>query len=412
MWRGTLNTVSRALALIEEGALDDGSVDDLAERLGVGERQLRRLFRTHVGASPVSVAQTRRVLLAKQLIHESRLSMTEVAFASGFSSVRRFNETFQGLFKRPPTALRRDGMRRTPVAQDDLTVLLRYRPPYDWPTVVDFLRARAISGIETVTSKRYARTFDVDGSQGIVVVEPTNTNALRVSVRFAKVSSLPRVIARVRRLFDLAADPEAISTHLASDPALEPLVASRPGLRVPGGWDAFEVATRAILGQQITLQGARRLLENLVAEYGAALAPDLRSEGLTHVFPRADVLAQADLSHLRVPQIRAAALSSLAASLVSDPQFLTAGPDLASFVRRLRTSRGIGEWTAQYIAMRELRETDAFPPGDTGLRRTMGNLEGRDLSSNELLERAERWRPWRAYAAQHLWASRLPAKAC
>ena len=206
-WRGTSNTVSRALALIDRGALDEGGIDRLAERLGVGERQLRRLFRQHLGASPVSVAQTRRVLLAKQLIHETRLPMAEVALASGFGSIRRFNEIFQRLFDRPPWALRRATAAASSRQNGEVTILLGYRPPYDWATMVAFLKARAIPGVEVVSNDRYARTIEIDGVHGIVAVEPASGHALRVVIRFSRLSALPTIIARVRRVFDLAADP-------------------------------------------------------------------------------------------------------------------------------------------------------------------------------------------------------------
>jgi AraC family transcriptional regulator, regulatory protein of adaptative response / DNA-3-methyladenine glycosylase II len=245
-WRGTSNTVSRALALIELGALDEAPIDTLAGRLGVGERQLRRLFRQHLGAAPVAVAQTRRVLLAKQLIHETRLPMTEVAFAAGFGSVRRFNETFLALFGRAPGNLRRaSNLDISAGRHGEIGLLLRFHPPYDWPAMLAFLRQRAIPGIEHVTGGVYARSVQLDGVQGTVAVQCADGNALRATVRFPKLSALPSIIARLRRVFDLAADPIAIAAHLAKDPALAPLVTARPGLRVPGTWDGFELARSA-----------------------------------------------------------------------------------------------------------------------------------------------------------------------
>src|SRR5258706_3754679 len=252
-WRGTSNTVSRALTLIEHGALDEQSVDDLAGRVGIGERQLRRLFVQLLGASPIAVAQTRRVLLAKQLIHESSLPIAEIAFASGFGSIRRLNETFQTLFGRPPTALRGTKTPEVPAGpRGEIDLRLRYQPPYDWEAMLDFLRRRAISGIEQVTAGSYARSFAVNGVQGTVTIRPASGNALRATVRCSKLSALPAIIARLRRVFDLAADPIPIAAHLANDPALAPLVKARPGLRAPGAWDGFELAIRAVMGQQIT----------------------------------------------------------------------------------------------------------------------------------------------------------------
>ena len=403
-WRGTSNTVSRALSLIEHGALDDADVNALAGRLGVGERQLRRLFHQHLGASPVAVAQTRRVLLAKQLIHETHLPMTEVAFAAGFGSIRRFNETFRQLFGRPPRELRRSaGPEFSAAAAGEIVLLLRYQPPYDWNATIAFLRQRAIDGIEHVGAQRYARTLQLDGLSGTATVEPAGGNALRATVRFPRLSALPAIIARLRRVFDLGADPLAIAAHLAKDPTLAPLVEARAGLRVPGAWDGFELAIRAVLGQQITVVAAARLAGRMVAAFGEPLSSP--SEGLTHVFPPPQIIAAADLASLGMPRSRAAALSAIAAAAVADPHVFDANCGLDDAVKRLRAIRGVGEWTAQYIALRQLHEPDAFPAADLGLLRAIAGRDDRKHSSSELLDRANAWRPWRAYAAQHLWAA-------
>jgi len=403
-WRGASNTVSRALALVEMGALDEGSVDALAGRVGVGERQLRRLFQVHLGASPVAVAQSRRVLLAKQLIHETRLPMTEIAMAAGYGSLRRFNDTFQALFRRPPSALRRAGSVDVPAGvSGEISLKLRYRPPYDWPAMLGFLRARAITGVESVEGEVYRRTIGLEGAQGIVTVRPGDGNALDATVRFPRISTLPRIIARLRRVFDLAADPDAIALQLVKDPTLAPLVAARPGLRVPGAWDGFELAVRAVLGQQITVPGAIRLAGTLVVRFGERLRePD---GALTHVFPDPARLAGSDPASLGMPRSRGVALLAVAAAVVADPDIFAAGRGLEEAVAQLRALPGIGEWTAQYIAMRQLREPDAFPAADIGLMRAMADSEGVRPSASALLARAETWRPWRAYAAQHLWAS-------
>jgi AraC family transcriptional regulator of adaptative response / DNA-3-methyladenine glycosylase II len=403
VWRGTSNTVSRALALIEKGGLDGADVEALADRLGVGERQLRRLFRRHLGASPIAVAQTRRVLLAKHLIHETRLPMSEVALAAGFGSIRRFNETFQQLFGRAPSTLRRGIGAASPGPAGEVAILLPYRPPYDWPAMLAFLRARAIPGVEVVGRDDYARTIEVAGAHGTVAVQPATGNALRATIQFPQLSALPTIVARLRRVFDLIADPEVIGAHLSEDSRLAPLVAARPGLRVAGAWDGFELAVRALLGQQITVAGAATLAGRLVAAYGKPLAGGV--EGLSHVFPGPERLADADLSSLGLTRARAAALGSLARAVVADPQIFGPRQSLDAAVLKLRALPGIGEWTAQYIAMREMREPDAFPAADIGLMRAMADRQGRRPSPGALLARAERWRPWRAYAAQHLWAS-------
>ncbi len=403
-WRGTSNTVSRGLALIELGAMDESDVDALATRLGLGERQLRRLFRTHLGASPIAVAQTRRILLAKQLVHETHLPMTEIAFAAGFGSIRRFNETFHALYGRPPSELRRLGGADVPIAdRGEFTLLLRYQPPYDWQAMLEFLKARAVAGIEHVGDNSYTRTFSLDGIQGTVAVKPAAGNALRASIRTTKLSILPQVIARLRRVFDLAADPLSISAHLASDPTLAPLILQRPGLRIPGAWDGFELAMRAVLGQQITVLGAIRLAGRLVEAYGERLATP--QGNLTHVFPLPRALARAHLASLGMPANRAATLSAVASAALADPDLLGAHLSLDEAIRRLRSIRGVGEWTAQYIALRQLREPDAFPAADIGLQRALADGGGRRPNAEELLSIAEKWRPWRAYAAQHLWSS-------
>jgi AraC family transcriptional regulator, regulatory protein of adaptative response / DNA-3-methyladenine glycosylase II len=407
-WHGTSNTVSRALALITDGALDGNgaSVEKLAERLGLGERQLRRLFHQHLGASPVSVAQTRRVLFAKQLIHETRMPMTEVALAAGFGSVRRFNETFQDLFHRPPSALRRKNSAGAAGVEAGVTLRLRYRAPYDWDSMLGHLQARAIPGVEVVEGGRYLRTVDIDGSVGSVeVMHLPQWQSLGVTIRFPKVRSLPAIVARVRRLFDVGADIETIDAHLSCDPLLAPLVARRPGLRAPGGWDGFELAVRAVLGQQVSVIAARRLAGQLVQLHGRAVPAGHRTHsGLTHVFPLAKRLATASIG-LGMPGARLVSLKALAEATVSDPNLFRPLGTIEEAIARLRTIRGVGEWTAQYIALRAIREMDAFPASDIGLLRGAAMVNGARPTSAALLKRAESWRPWRAYAAQHLWAA-------
>lgn len=411
VWHGSANTVSRALALIETGALDEAHVEALAERLGVGERHLRRLFRCHLGASPVSIAQTRRILLAKQLIQDTRLKMTDVAAAAGFGSLRRFNETFQRLYQRPPTALRRAGLGQGDAsARDAVAVRLGYRPPYDWDAILAFLRTRAIPGVEVVSEQEYARAIAIGDARGMLTVRPAANHCLTVTVRFPNLRSLPVIIARVRRVFDLAADPVAIGAQLSQDPALAPLIAARPGLRVPGAWDGFELAVRAILGQQISVAAARRLAGLLVQAMGETVNdPVAIAQGLTHVFPSPQRVATADLSVIGMPNARRSALTSLAAAVVADKLIFGPRGSLEEAITQLRSLPGVGEWTAQYIAMRELREPDAFPAADIGLLRAMRDADGKRPTPAALLAHAERWRPWRAYAALHLWASEAHA---
>jgi AraC family transcriptional regulator of adaptative response / DNA-3-methyladenine glycosylase II len=408
-WRGTSNTVSRALALIAEGALDgaEANVEKLAARLGLGARQLRRLFLQHLGAAPISVAQTRRVLFAKQLIHETQLSMTEVALAAGFGSLRRFNETFQELYHRPPSALRRKMPANRVGTDSGVRLRIRYRSPYDWDSILAFLQARAIPGVEVVENGQYLRTVDIDGLIGSVeVAHQPKRQSLGVTIRFPNVKSLPGIVARVRRLFDVGADIETIDAHLSSDPFLAPLVTRRPGLRAPGGWDGFEIAVRATLGQQISIAAARRLAGQLVALHGRELPIEQRNHpGLIYVFPTAQRLASEKSLGLGMPAARQSSLKAIAEATVADPNLFRPLGSIEKTVERLRMIPGIGDWTAHYIALRAIRETDAFPASDIGLLRGVEAIEGEKQTSVHLLDRARSWRPWRAYAAQHLWAA-------
>jgi AraC family transcriptional regulator, regulatory protein of adaptative response / DNA-3-methyladenine glycosylase II len=399
-WRGTSATVSRALSLIEEGALDGDDVEALAERLGIGERHLRRLFQQHLGASPITVAQTRRVLLAKQLIHDTDLPMTEVALASGFSSLRRFNETFQQLYRRPPSELRRRVAVKTPAS--DITLMLAYRPPYDWASMIRFLEARALPGLEFVQDGRYSRVVTLSDAVGSVeIAHAPEQSALKALIRFPRLDLLPAIILRIRRLFDLGADPGAIGAALSRDAHLAPLVAARPGLRLPGAWDAFEIAVRAMLGQQITVKAATRLGGKLVAALGAPIG-ESAVQGLTHGFPRPDQFDLQVVARLGMPRTRAEALAALATAAVAEPSLFHRRGDLDEAIAQLRRLPGVGEWTAQYIAMRALRESDAFLAGDVAVQRAFA-VAGRRPKPRELLARAEAWRPWRAYAVLHLW---------
>lgn len=350
----------------------------------------------------MAVAQTRRVLFAKQLIQETRMPMAEVALAAGFGSIRRFNETFQALYRRPPTALRRLSGPEA-AAQTGVTLRLRYRAPYDWAFMLGYLRDRTIAGVDAVEGQAYRRTVRHDEAAGLIEVRcDAAGGSLAVTVRFPDVRALPAILTRVKRLFDVDADVETIGAHLSRDPFMAPLVAARPGLRTPGAWDGFELAVRAVLGQQVSVQAARRLAARLVQICGEPL-PET-GLGLTYLFPTPAQVAAADLSSLGMPGARRAALGSLAEAALSDPALFQSTGPLDEVVGRLRAIKGVGEWTAQYIALRALRETDAFPATDVGLLRGAAE-ESLRPSPAELTARAEAWRPWRAYAAQHLWAA-------
>ncbi len=403
-WLGTCATVSRALRLISEGALDRGGVVALAERLGIGERHLRRLFLDHLGAPPLAVAQTRRLLFAKKLIDETRLPMAQVAFAAGFSSIRRFNDSLRGSYGRTPTQLRRKGSAAASPASD-LTLRLPYRPPLDWAALTRFLASRATPGVEVVTPDAYRRSLCFDGVQGVVEVRPApGASHLLAKIRLAQPAPLIDIAERLRRIFDLGADPDVIAAHLGRDPRLARRLRAAPGVRVPGSWDGFELAVRAVLGQQVSVAAATQLSRRLVEAYGEPLQlPGGADPELHFVFPRPEALAEADPARLGLPRTRGAAIATLARAVAKGELKLDASLGLDEAIRQLSALPGIGEWTAHYIAMRACREPDAFPAADLGLRRALGR-PGQPASAAQVREAAEDWRPWRAYAALLLWS--------
>ncbi|MCF5666897.1 DNA-3-methyladenine glycosylase [Pseudomonas marginalis] len=280
---------------------------------------------------------------------------------------------------------------------------LAYQPPYDWAAMLGFLSARAIAGMETVEAGVYRRSISVEGRHGWITVAPGTGDGLDVGVEFPEGAALPEIERRLRKMFDLDAQPQQINAQLATDPLMARLVAARPGLRVPGTWDGLELAIRAVLGQQITVVAAIRLAGKLVAHYGQPL--ETPYAGITHVFPTAEVLAVADLASLGMPKARGRTLSGVAQALLDDPEVFEPKASLKEGITRLVALPGIGDWTAQYIAMRQMREADAFASGDIGLINALAALEGGPVSARQLLARAEAWRPLRAYAAQHLWTS-------
>ena len=280
---------------------------------------------------------------------------------------------------------------------------LAYQPPYDWAAMVGFLSARAIGGMETVEAGVYRRSISLRGQHGWISVAMGDGDWLDVEVGFPDPAALPEIERRLRTMFDLDAQPQLINPQLATDPLMAQLVTARPGLRVPGTWDGLELAIRAVLGQQITVVAAIRLAGKLVAQYGQPLA--MPHAGITHVFPSAEVLAAADLTTLGMPKARGRTLSGVAQALLDDPRLFEPQASLKAGVARLVALPGIGDWTAQYIAMRQMREVDAFASGDIGLINALAALEGGPVSARQLLARAEAWRPLRAYAAQHSWTS-------
>ena len=394
-WNGTSATVRRAWRLIDDVLVQAMPIDDLAARLGIGARHLRRLFIQHLGASPHSVLHTRRLHFAKQLIDSTDMPFTAVALAAGFGSIRRFNAAVLATWGRTPTALRRaSGDHRG--AGRAARFRLAYRPPYDWDAMLEFLGRRAIAGVEHVEDGRYARTFDWNGQNGSVEVgHDADARVLHVAIEHPDPLGIYDALRRVRQMFDVDADPYAIRRHLQSDPLLRRRVRAAPGLRLPGVWDPMETAVRAVVGQQASVAGARSLLGRLTARFGRLVGPE--DEALRLTFPTAAALTDAPLETAGLTRARAGAVRAFASAVVAGGLHLDQHEDTAAVVERLCQLPGIGPWTAQYVAMRGLGDPDAFPLGDLGLRRATG------LSDRALAERAERWRPWRAYAALYLW---------
>ncbi len=396
-WLGTSNTVSRALRLIGESGLDDGGMEGLAGRLGIGARHLRRLFVQHLGATPSTVAKTGRMHFAKKLIDETRLPMNEVAMASGFGCVRRFNEAIRKTYKRTPTQIRHLVRQKEIQPENQFLFHLRFRPPYHWKSMLAFLAARATPGVEAVDLGSYRRSISFNGCPGYFeVCLEEGEDALAVKVQIADLRSLYRITERIRGMFDLNADWAAIAQGLGSDSALAPLISGNPGMRVPGCWNGFELTVRAILGQQVSVKGATTLAGRIAKSFGE---PFCGPAGLTHIFPTPAILADANLSSVGLTRKRAETIRALARAVCSGEPCFEGIRDTGAFWARLVEIPGIGSWTAQYVAMRALGEPDAFPTGDLALLRASGLRTARDLE-----KRAEAWRPWRSYATIYLWS--------
>ena len=384
-----------AVDLIESGVMDEGGAARLAERVGVSDRHLRRVFDAEFGVSPVEYAQTHRLLLAKRLLTDTSLPVTDVALASGFSSVRRFNALFRERYRMAPVQLRR---RAAGASSDGLDFELAYRPPYDFDALLGFLRDRAVAGIESADETSYSRTLAIRrGAQlhtGRVTVRHRARRralAVRLSPSLARV--VPAVLGKVRHAFDLAADPGEIGAALGS------LASASPGLRVPGTFDGFELAVRAIVGQQVSVKAARTLLGRLVAAHGEPL--DLPGAGPAKLFPAARAIAAlppAELARIGLVAARARAVHALAVAVDAGAVSLDPGADVEAAMRSLVALPGIGDWTASYIAMRALRWPDAFPAGDLVVRRALGVTTAARAEA-----KSAAWRPWRAYAVMHLW---------
>lgn len=390
---------------IDEGMLDDGAgLETIAARFGWSSRQIRRIVHKELGVSPIELVLTRRLLLAKQLLTDTALPITEVAYASGFASLRRFNDAFRRRYGMPPTRFRKAADARAIPAEADasLTLQLSYRPPFDWAGILRFLRGRAVQGVELVTDDTYARTVRLGDHRGwIRVTDRTDARALRVELSHSLTPVLPALLGRLRHLFDLNARPDIIAEHLARDERLARAVMSNPGLRVPGAFDGFELAIRAILGQQVSVKAATTLGGRFAARFGEPVQTP--HEGLDRLCPTPTAVAAldpGDIASLGLVRSRAASIVALAREITSDRLRLEAGSDPERTIAQLVDLRGIGPWTAQYIAMRALRWPDAFPKEDVALRMRLGGVTA---SRAEAI--SEAWRPWRSYATMHIWAS-------
>jgi len=394
-WAGTQNTVSRALRLISETGLEDGGVEALADHLGIGSRHLRRLFLRHLGATPSAVAQTRRLHFAKKLIDETTLPMTQIAFAAGFGSVRRFNAAFRNVYHRTPTQIRSLALKMSRQPENQYLFHLSFRPPYDWKCLLEFLAARVVPGVEAVEGGCFRRSILVNGNRGYFEVSlDASRNALSVRVQIGDSRVLFFIIERIRAMFDLNADWATIARTLGADPALVSRINSNPGLRVPGCWSGFELAARAILEQRLGVAKANELTGQIVRSFGQPFCP---ANCVTHLFPTPDALADANLETVGVPGAQADAVRGLSCAVRDGQISFERVADSNGFLARLSEIAGVGEHAMQWVAMRALREPDAFLSADSSLARTLGLA-----TSRELERRSRAWRPWRAYAAVYL----------
>lgn len=386
---------------IEENS-DNANLEEIARQFELSSRQLRRIVQKEFGVSPIELIQTRRLLLAKQLLTETKLSITQIAFASGFSSLRRFNDAFSTHYKMPPTRLRKEAVNNEEEISvtDTLILQLTYRPPYDWDSLLEFLCARMIKGVEQVNDSYYARTVCIEGHQGwIKVTHSLQKQALMVELTYSLTPVLPALLSRLRNLFDLSTRPDLIMAHLQKDELLKNSLIKNPGLRVPGAFDGFEMVVRAILGQQITVKAATTTACRFASAFGQTIETPFPE--LSLLSPTPDRLADLtinDIAELGIISTRAKSILILAQACKSGEVQLEAGMNPELTIKKLVTLPGIGQWTAHYIAMRALRWPDAFPKEDLAVRNKLGGISARQAE-----EMSQNWRPWRSYAVMHIW---------
>jgi AraC family transcriptional regulator of adaptative response / DNA-3-methyladenine glycosylase II len=406
-WSGTSTTVRRGLRLISAGALDDGNIETLAERLGVTSRHLRRLFSKHLGASPLAVAHTQRLHFAKRLIDETTLPMRHISSAAGYGSIRRFNDAFRQTYGRPPRELRRAGEESELAGRTaSLTVRLPYRFPFDWQNLLVFFAGRATPGVEQVSGEMYRRTLSTNGDHSVVEIKPDSRNGyLSLTLHSVNTNALFETVQSAREVFDLDAPINEIGAALGKDKSLREILKVFPGIRVPGAWDGFELTIRAILGQQISVKAATTLAGRIASRYGQPLklAGDYCESELVRIFPTPERLARARLNNIGIVGSRAETIRRVAQAVLSGDLRFDAAQEPQEFCLALKSIRGIGDWTAQYVAMRAIKNPDAFPEGDLGLIKAIRHPQR--VTPKELKNLAEEWRPWRAYAAMLLWSS-------
>src|SRR5215213_5457438 len=404
-WDTRADVVARAMRLIADGVIDREGVAGLARRLCYTQRHLHRLLSAEVGAGPLALARARRAHTARLLIETADLPITEVAFAAGFTSIRQFNDTIREVFAVTPRELRRVRGVRDETVQGEISLRLPFRRPFDASGMLRFLGTRAVDGVETFDGETYRRTLRLPHGAGVVSLSDGGDH-VRCVLRLENLRDLGSAVQRCRSLLDLDADPVAVADVLGSDPLLGALVRRSPGRRVPGSVDGGELAFRAVLGQQVSVAGARTLAGRLVARCGEPLPGTLAAEdgAPTHLFPRPHAVAGTALDGLGFPSARRETLRALACALAGGGIALDPGSEREEVERRLLELRGIGPWTASYVAMRALGDPDAFLPSDLGVRKAIVRL-GHASDRGSVVSHAERWRPWRAYATQHLWAS-------
>ena len=394
--------VISAIIHIQRGELEEGNIESLASSFGVSSRHLRRLFEEHLGVSPMQLIKTRRVHLAKKLINETQLSMSKIAFIAGFPNVRQFNSEIKKTYGKPPTELRR---RKTIKDSSTISIKLSYRPPLNWHQIEEYLKPRLITGVECFRDGCYRRALKLNGEYGIIEVKCSDSkHNLTLSVPTQFWPHLQLIIRKTRELFDLDADTETIESHLSNDHNLRKIIENSEGSRVLGAWDFFELSLRAIIGQQVTVLGAATLTGRFVEHYGDPLPPGF-DQHLFRLFPTPEQVIGGNVKDVGFPNTRANTITDYCKAYINGDFEFEGRTSLDEIIAKLTSVKGVGDWTANYIAMRALRETDAFPSGDLGLTKAYGFLTQENTTPKELSLVSEKWRPWRSYAAVHLWNS-------